>query len=121
MTHSQNRQDVYLTQNLLVDVGWPLRDHCHSHDAALFHQPAYRYQAELLRFTLHRLRSEGVRLKLPKNIRDIAWKAQTRLCTRYRSIVARGKKPTVVVTAIARELAGFTWAIGQEMRTQTTT
>jgi hypothetical protein len=46
----------------------------------------------------------------------LAWKAQTRLCTRYRSMVARGKKPTVVVAAIARELAGFIWAIGQQMR-----
>jgi hypothetical protein len=32
------------------------------------------------------------------------------------SMIARGKKPAVVVTAIARELAGFIWAIGQEMR-----
>ena len=55
-------------------------------------------------------------VRLPKPIRDIAWKAQTRLCTRYRSMIARGKKPTVVVAAIARELAGFVWAIGQEMR-----
>ena len=47
---------------------------------------------------------------------DIAWKAQVRLCTRYRSMIARGKKPTVVVAAIARELAGPIWAIGQEMR-----
>jgi transposase len=31
-------------------------------------------------------------------------------------MVARGKKPTVVVAAIARELAGFIWAIGQQMR-----
>jgi transposase len=55
-------------------------------------------------------------MRLPKNVRDIAWKALTRLCTRYRSMVARGKKPTVVVAAIARELAGFIWAIGQEVR-----
>jgi transposase len=51
---------------------------------------------------------------LPKPVRDIAWKAQERLCRRYRQMHARGKKPTVVVTAIARELAGFVWAIGQE-------
>jgi transposase len=57
--------------------------------------------------------------KLPKNVRDIAWKAQTRLCTRYRSMTANGKKPTVIVTAIARELAGFIWAIGQEIRITT--
>ena len=60
-------------------------------------------------------------VRLPKNIRDIAWKAQSRLCPRYRSMVARGKKNTVVVAAIARELAGFIWAIGQEMRSQMAT
>ena len=44
-------------------------------------------------------------------MRAIAWKAQTRLCQRYRSMMARGKLKQVVVTAIARELAGFVWAI----------
>ena len=41
----------------------------------------------------------------------IAWKAQTRLCQRYRHMMARGKLKQVVVTAIARELAGFVWSI----------
>lgn len=49
----------------------------------------------------------------PKPVRDIAWKAQVRLCGRYRKLAASGKKPTVVITAIARELCGFVWAIGQ--------
>lgn len=53
---------------------------------------------------------------LPKRVRDIAWKAQSRLCGRFRKLLLRGKKPTVVVAAIARELAGFIWAIGQEVR-----
>ena len=44
-------------------------------------------------------------------VRAIAWKAQTRLCQRYRSMMARGKLTQVVVTAIARELAGFVWSI----------
>jgi len=57
-----------------------------------------------------------VLVRLPKAVRDIAWKAQTRLCTRYRRMHARGKKPTVVAVAIARELSGFIWAIGQEVR-----
>lgn len=57
-----------------------------------------------------------VLIKLPKKVRDIAWKAQLRLCPRYRKMCARGKKPVVVVTAIARELCGFIWAIGQEVR-----
>lgn len=52
----------------------------------------------------------------PKPVRDIAWKAQVRLCGRYRKLAAGGKKPTVVVTAIARELSGFVWAIGQTVR-----
>jgi hypothetical protein len=54
--------------------------------------------------------------KLPKPVRDIAWKAQTRLCERYRKLNAKSKKPTVVAAAIARELCGFMWAIGQEVR-----
>ena len=49
----------------------------------------------------------------PEAVRAIAWKAQTRLSTRYRTLVRKGKKPVVAVTAIARELAGFVWAIGQ--------
>jgi transposase len=48
-------------------------------------------------------------------VRDIAWKAQTRLCARYRALSARGKRLTVAVTAVARELAGFIWAIGREV------
>lgn len=55
-------------------------------------------------------------VRLPKPVRDIAWKAQLRLCQRYRTLSAGGKKATVVVTAIARELSGFVWAIGQEVK-----
>jgi hypothetical protein len=49
------------------------------------------------------------------SIRDIAWKAQVRLCARYRRMLARGKKTPIVITAIARELVGFIWAIGQQV------
>jgi transposase len=42
----------------------------------------------------------------------IAWKAQERLHGRYRRLLARGKVKQQVVTAIARELLGFIWAIG---------
>lgn len=52
----------------------------------------------------------------PKAVRDVAWKAQVRLCDRYRRLSAGGKRPTVVIAAIARELSGFIWAIGQEVR-----
>jgi transposase len=49
----------------------------------------------------------------PKAVQEIAWKAQARLCARYRALSRRGKRPTVVVTAIARELSGFIWAVGR--------
>lgn len=57
-----------------------------------------------------------VLVRLPKPVRDIAWKVQMRLCDRHRKLSCAGKKPTVVVTAIARELAGFVWAIGQQVQ-----
>lgn len=56
-------------------------------------------------------RQEGV----SQTICDIAWKAQLRLCGRYRMLVNRGKKTNVAKTAIARELAGFCWAIGKQI------
>ena len=51
--------------------------------------------------------------KLPPAIRDIAWEAQTRLCSRYRRLAAAGKPKVVVTTAIAREMVGFIWAIAR--------
>jgi len=55
--------------------------------------------------------------KVQPAIRDIALQAERRLCARYRALANRGKKLTVAVTAIARELAGFIWAIGHAMPT----
>jgi transposase len=51
----------------------------------------------------------------PRAVREIAWKAQMRLCGRFRSLTRKGKRPTVVATAIARELAAFIWAINREI------
>lgn len=53
--------------------------------------------------------------QLPEQIREIAWKAQARLCARYRQLTAKGKKPTVAITAIAREIAAFLWAIARHV------
>ena len=50
---------------------------------------------------------------LPKAVRDIAWKGQLRMCQRYRHLVAAGKAKVVVITAIAREMVGFIWAIAK--------
>jgi transposase len=51
----------------------------------------------------------------PPAVREIAWKAQSRLAARFRALTRRGKQPTVVVTAIAREFAGFIWAVNRQI------
>jgi transposase len=70
---------------------------------------AYRYPAKVSRHLQLRLEQQ------PKIIQDISWKAQVRLCKRYRRLVSRGKHANVVTVAIARELAGFMWAIAREV------
>jgi transposase len=70
---------------------------------------AYRYPAKVSRHLQLRLE------KVPKAIQDISWKAQVRLCKRYRRLIARGKNANQVVVAIAREMAAFAWAIAREV------
>jgi transposase len=70
---------------------------------------AYRYPAKVSRHLQLRLENQ------PKLIQDISWKAQVRLCKRYRQLIARGKHANVVTVAIARELAGFLWAIAKQV------
>lgn len=48
---------------------------------------------------------------LPQAIRDVAWKAQLRLSGRFSRLRARGVHLNKVCIAVARELAGFVWAI----------
>ena len=50
---------------------------------------------------------------IPKDVVDIAWRAQLRLCARHRKLSARGINRNKVTVAIARELCGFIWAVGQ--------
>ena len=52
-------------------------------------------------------------------VKEIAWKAQHRLHSRYRALTARGKCQQQVVTAIGRELLGFIWAIGVHVESHT--
>lgn len=53
---------------------------------------------------------------LPQKVCDIAWRAQLRLCRRYQRLAAKGKIKQVIITAIARELVGFMWAIAREVK-----
>ena len=68
---------------------------------------AYRYPAKVSRHLQLRLE------KLPAEVQAISWKAQVRLCKRYRQLTARGKHANQVVVAIAREMAAFAWAIAR--------
>ncbi len=69
----------------------------------------YKYTAKISKEM--QLRQEG----LPKQIIDIAWQAQCRLCRRYQRLMHKGKHRNVVVTAIAREMAAYIWAISREV------
>jgi transposase len=72
----------------LVEAAW-----CYRHPARIGPVKLKRYEAA------------------PPAVRDIAWKAQTRLAARYRALIRRGKLKSVAIAALARELAGFVWAV----------
>jgi len=82
-------------RRIVIEAGWAYR-----------HRPA-------IGGTL-RTRQAG----LSEEVKALAWKAQHRLHTRYVRLIAKGKAPTQVVTAIGRELLGFIWAIGLHVERQ---
>lgn len=71
---------------------------------------AYRMRARIGRHKVDRIEA------LPKVVRDIGWKAQIRLCSRYLRLSARGKNANVVNVAIAREMVGFIWSIARTVQ-----
>jgi transposase len=79
-------------RRVLIEAGW-----------------AYRWIPKMSRAIQER--QEG----LPQEVRDISWKAQIRLSKRYRRLVSRRKNPNLAVTAVARELSAFIWAISKEV------
>ena len=81
-----------VARRLIVEAAWAYR------------MPAKIGQAMMLR-----------QQSIATSIRDIAWRAQVRLCARYRRMLARGKKAPVVIAAVARELVSFIWAIGRQI------
>jgi transposase len=89
--------------------GIPKAGNSHARRALLAGAWAYRYPAKVSRHLQLRLE------KVPTSLQDLSWKAQVRLCKRYRQLSARGKNANQVVVAIARELSAFMWAIAQEV------
>jgi transposase len=53
---------------------------------------------------------------LAKRVTELAWRAQLRLCARFRKLSARGLNRNKIVVAVARELSGFVWAIAQDIK-----
>jgi transposase len=81
-------------RRLLIEAAWSYR-----------YQPAVK--GELKR------RQEGQSAV----VQAISWKAQNRLHKKYFRLLSRGKESGKAVTAVARELAGFIWAVTQEIET----
>ena len=81
-------------RRMLVEVAWHYR-----HDARVSPVIAKRHD------------------QLPKAVTDIAWSAQLRLTAKYKRLATRRVMKTKAVVAVARELAGFVWAIGQHVQT----
>lgn len=73
----------------------------------------YRHPARIGRAALQR------QDQLSQPVRDMAWKAQLRLTKRFANLNARGLQPNKACVAIARELAGFVWAVGMQALRET--
>ena len=82
-------------RRLLIESSWSYR-----------HQPAVRDRLKK--------RQNGQ----PGEIQMISWKAQKRLHKKFHRLIYRGKTKPTAVTAIARELAGFIWAVAREAEEQ---
>jgi transposase len=90
-------------------VGW-LALHCAGERGLVESAWCYRHAPPTSRSKYY------INERISPAVRDIAAKAQARLCGRFRALSQHGKKLTVTVTAIALELAGFIWAIGKEVQ-----
>lgn len=72
---------------------------------------SYRYPARMSRTLV--VRNEGQ----PKVVTDLAWRAQLRLCSRFRRFAARGVPQNKICVAVARELAAFVWDVARHVPT----
>jgi transposase len=70
---------------------------------------SYRFPARLSHALRQRSSSQ------PEPVRSHAWKAQQRLCERFARMSSRGVHANKVCVAVARELAGFIWAIARQV------
>jgi transposase len=88
----------------------PITKTGNAHVRRLLVESAWHYRRQPRMSKALRERSVGI----APGVCSIAWKAQARLHNRLKKLIGRGKHPAEAVTAVARELAGFIWAIGRE-------
>jgi len=89
----------------------PITKTGNTHVRRAFIESAQAYRFPARKSAALRKRQTG----LPKEILAISWDAQVRLCHSYRKLRARGKHHNVAITAVARELVGFVWAVAQRV------
>ena len=80
-----------------------------AHVRRILVEAAQHYRHRPIRSEALKKRQEG----LSKEVIEIAWNAQQRLCRRLTHLTAQNKPRNKAIIAIARELAGFIWSIGQ--------
>ena len=83
-----------------------------SHVRRVLIEAAWTYNLRARKTKIILKRQQG----LDDRICEISWKAQLRLCNKYRRLFARGKSKQVITTAIARELSAFIWAIDKQVQ-----
>ena len=104
MTSSEDSTGSSVRRGAITKTG-------NAHLRRIVGEAAWAYQHRPAMSPLIKKRQEG----LSEEVKEIAWKAQHRLCTRYRRLMAKGKIRQKVATAIGRELLGFIWAIGTQV------
>jgi transposase len=92
-------------------VRGPITKTGNGHVRRMLVEAAWQYRYPARKTAVLQRRAE----RASEQVQEIAWKAQKRLCARYRLLEARGKLKVQVCIAVARELAGFIWAIGQTL------
>ena len=101
MVSSENSTGTSVRRGAITKTG-------NAHVRRILGEAAWAYQYRPAMSPELKKRQEG----LSEEVKEIAWKAQHRLCSRYRRLTAKGKLRQKVMTAIGRELLGFIWAIG---------
>jgi transposase len=104
MVSSENSTGTSVRRGAITKTG-------NAHLRRIIGEAAWAYQYRPAMSPELKKRQEG----LSEEVKEIAWKAQHRLCSRYRRLTTKGKLRQKVTTAIGRELLGFIWAIGMQV------